>query len=265
MASTFVNGPCQIFVGIDPIFAATAGSVVIFQDRVMAPDPQAVNYDNLVAEGPTVDLGGELPTSPDFSGGSPLDNNPQRPVPASLFEILTQGLIKTGFLPVYLGTAERSPSIEIVRGWLPWFDDEMGSSLPADELYEGEEAWVTADVNRWNEGVYAFLSAVINRGALGGARGVNYPSDVGTSMVYEAFSYPLILQFPYAGKPQYRFQRMPAGYRFFNATLAGPDRLEPLGTQPSKRRLIWRCRELLDLDSGAMGLYDNFIQVGGIN
>lgn len=249
-------------MGIDPVIIPTQGLVIVPGDGAspFLPGTQSDLYETLVEFG-RPDLAMALQEAVNYQG-FPLDQqNPRRPTSGALVTFLT----KVGFIPIYLGTAERSPSIEIVRGWLPWFDDELGSSLPADELYEAEEAWVTADVNRWNEPVYAFIAAVINRGPLGGARGQNYPSDVGTSMVHESFTYPLILQFPYAGKTLYQLYGMPAGYRFFNATLAGPDRLEPLGTEPSKRRLIWRCREYLDLESQAMALYDNYAAVGGIN
>lgn len=256
MASTFVNGPCHLFVGIDPILVAALAYVPISIDTVMLPGNDVPDYGS-TGGSITTDLGGPINLRP----GATFDNNPRNPAPAALVSIL----LKVGFVPVYLGTAERSPAVEINRGWLPWYDDEQGNSLPADELYEGEEAWVTADISRWNEGVYAFLAQVINRGPLGGARGMNFTGDVGTSMQYEGCTYPLILQFPFAGKPLYALRGMPPGYRFFSATLAGPDRLEPLGTQPSKRRLVWRCREYLDLVSGAMAIYDNSALVPGIN
>jgi hypothetical protein len=255
MASTFVHGPTHLFVGIDPVLVSALAIVPTALNAVFLPGSDAPDYGS--TGGSILTAGGAI----NPAAGATLGNNPRHPPPAQLVTIL----LKVGYLPVYLGTAEKSPSIELVRGWLPWYDDELGASLPADELYEGEEAWVTADVSRWNEPVYAFLAQVINRGPLGGARGMNFAGDVGTSMAYEGYTYPLILQFPFAGKPLYAARGMPPGYRFFSATLAGPDRLEPLGTGPTKRRLLWRCREYLDLESGAMALYDHNAANPGIN
>lgn len=257
MASTFVHGPTHIFVGIDPILVSLIGfgaTTPTSLQTVMVPAYDAPDYGSIGSYGDPYG-----PLNP--AQGATLDNNPHNPPPPPLVQIL----LKIGYVPVYLGTAEKSPVLEINRGWLPWQDDEQGTSIPSDELYEGEEVWVTADISRWNEPVYAALAAVINRGPLGGARGMNFSGDIGTSMVYEGYTYPLILQFPFAGKPLYAARGMPPGYRMFNAILAGPDRLDPLGTGPSKRRLVWRCRDYLDLVSGASALYDHNAAVGGIN
>jgi hypothetical protein len=258
MASSFVTGPAHIFVGVDPQLFDLLGPAKfpVFPNTVMLPSDLVPNY-------PTLTAGVSMPPPTDIVNfpGTDFGNNPSHPPPSQLEDIV----FDIDWRIVYLGTAEQSPSIEIRRGWLPWFDDELGTTLPADELFEGEEAWITADITRWNEDLYAFLAQVIQTRPMGGARGMQFAQDLGTSVVYEQFAYPLILQFPFSGKMLYRSLFLPAGYRFFNAILAGPDRLEPLGTAPRKLRLIWRAREVLDLDSQAMAIYDNAAPVGVIN
>jgi len=259
MAIVYVTGPVHIYVGIEPVRALLLGTTTASLKTTFNP-PSDTNPSLGASLGLQWTDNGIVQGVPP---GPTLSNNPQRPAP----QALVSALLRLALLPVYLGTAEECPRVEIVRGWLPWYDDEQGTTLPADELYEAEESWVTADLTRYNETVYAAIAAVISRAALGGgSRGMNFPSDVGTSMVYEGFTYPLILQFPYVGKPIFAVRGLPAGYRYFNATLAGPDRLETMGSQARKTRLVWRCREYLDLDSGAMALYDHaMVGVGGIN
>lgn len=263
MAVTYVTGPVHIYVGIEPILALLVQQATQQAELKtgIVPGPQPPEGEMLRRViGPCSDTGD---TVTQIVRTGTLENNMQKPAPQPLIA----ALLRLGLIPVYLGTALVSPEIEIIRGWLPWYDDEQGTTLPADELYEGEESWVTADLNRFNEGVYAAIASVISRAAIGGGvRGLNFAGDVGTSMVYEGFTYPLLLQFPYSGKPIFAVNGLPPGYRYFNATLAGPDRLAPMGTQVRKTRLVWRCREYLDLDSGAMALYDHSMNgVNGIN
>lgn len=245
MASPYVHGPAHLFVGIEFSLFGLLGQATLQGSPGRTFEDFLGSLQNIASSGSVTDT----------PQGATLNNNPNRPAPATL----VSNVVLATRQPVYLGTAERATVAEIQPGWTPWYDDEMGTTIPADELYEAEEAFVTADISRWNEPVYAFLAQRVNRAPLGGGRGINFAGDVGTSMVYEGYCYPLWIQFPFAGKLGYALRGMPPGYRFFNAMLAGPERLDPLGTQPSKRRLIWRCREYLDLESGAMALYDHFM------
>lgn len=161
----------------------------------------------------------------------------------------------TDFVPLYLGTAEDTPTIDIDRAYVPWYDDEGGTSFPADDIYESEQGLVVADISRWNEPVYAYIACVYNQLDPAGGRGYDPPFSVGTSMAYEGATYPLWVQFPYAAKLLYA--DMPPCYRFYCASLLGPDRLEPLNHLPSKRRLIWRARRYLNVVNGFAALYDH--------
>ena len=184
-------------------------------------------------------------------GVGPPPPPPVQP-PASLISLLAL----QNRLPIYLGTAETTPAIDIKRNFRPWYDDEMGTSEEADDLYEGESATVTAIINRWNEPVYAFLACLVNQRALGGLRGFNLPREIGTSMTLEGFAYPLWVQFPYFAKAVNALAGMPPCYRFFNARLSN-DRLEPLNNESRKTLLVWQCRRFLDVVSGASALYDH--------
>jgi len=189
--------------------------------------------------------------------GNIIGGTPPPPPPVQPPAQLVAGLALQNRLPVYLGTAEITPTIDIERFFLPWYDDEMGTSDPADELYEGDSATVTALVNRWYEPVYAFLACLVNRAPLGGLRGFNLPQEIGSSLVMEGFTSPLWVQFPFFAKTVMGGDGfMPPCYRFFNAHLTN-DRLEPLNHEPRKTLLVWQCKRYLDVVSGASGLYDH--------
>lgn len=154
----------------------------------------------------------------------------------------------------YLGTAERYPKISIRPANEPVFND-IGGKVPFDMAHMGEEAFVSADISRWNEPVYAALAARPRPGS--GTRGVNVAGDIGTLYVTEGFAYSLAVLFPYAAKLVYAAAGMPAGYRFLSSYLVGPDELEPLGTTPRKIRLMWHCLRTYDPSTGSLFLYDH--------
>lgn len=167
------------------------------------------------------------------------------------------------FAPLYLGTAERTPRIEIRPAWDAVFNDIAGGKIPLDWLYEGEEAFVTADVTRWNEPVYTLLSARPRTSTAGAVQGQNVPGDIGTLLISENFAFPLWIQFPYVGKAAMAAGNLPPGYRFIAAWLEGPDDLDNLGTMARKTRLVFHCGRAYALSTNAAGggmtftLYDH--------
>ncbi len=141
-----------------------------------------------------------------------------------------------GASPQYLGTAEREPRIQIRRRYSPVFND-MGGDTPFDYQYMGEEAFVTVDLNRYDESVYAKIAAQPN-GDGSEERGSCKFGDLGTFMIQEARAFPLWLLFPYSQvKPD---QGTPPGYHFIETWLEGPDDL-PVGTKARKTRLIFHA------------------------
>lgn len=154
--------------------------------------------------------------------------------------------------PLYLGTAEKTPKITLRPAWREAFADQ-GGEVPHDVAFAGEEAFVSADISRWNETTYNVLASRPSHTA--GARGASLLGEIGTLMVTEGRTAPLWVVFPYALKPAYA--SMPGGYHFVASFLVGPDELEPLGTNPRKIRLIWRCLRKYIPGSGTYQLYDH--------
>ena len=153
--------------------------------------------------------------------------------------------------PVFLGHAERFPRIQIRPRWSDVYCDLSGQSVPYDQVYDGEDAVVTADLTRWNESVYAVMAdrAKTNSNFLAiTSRGANGFGEIGSLMVTEGLAYNLYVVFPFAAKAAYS-ATMPLGYRFQAAFLQGPDDFE-LGGTARKLRLSWRC--LRSVQSGAM-------------
>ncbi len=157
-----------------------------------------------------------------------------------------------GYSPLYLGTGERAPSIELLDEFEPVPNDIAGGKIPLDECYQGEHGFVTIDLNRFNEPVYELFTAII-RGASPGRQPFG---TMGSLMQLEGHNYPLWLVFPYQAKPVFRDAGMPAGYHFFSTHLLGPQKLEPLGTVARKIRLVWHCMRVFDPNTGDFYLYD---------
>jgi len=296
MAQGYVTGTAHIFVGIltnlgviipppEPLEQHVLRTGGLYPDQsslttVTPPTGGTTPGGNAYLTSPGLQGGNAFPGSPGLQGGNAFPGTPTPGSPPSgdllplqgggnivnqqggpVGKLFSQPTPTTVWarLPYYLGTARLSAVIEIERGWHPWHDDELGLSFAEDSLEEGEEAVVVVDINRWNEPVYLVLSKITAQ-AGGAGRGAWLAGDTGTSVMFEGFTYPLWLQFPYAAKPAMAAGRggpMPAGYHFWNAVLYGPDRLEPLNHTPSERRLIWRCRRYLDAVSGISVLYDH--------
>lgn len=150
---------------------------------------------------------------------------------------------------IYLGTAERTPEIQIRPSWSPVFNSIAGE-VPFDWLFEGEEAFLTADLTRWNEPVYAASASRPNAGA---TRGRNIPGDLGTLMISEGFAYQLWALFPYSIlKPAFSDQQQ--GFRFPAAFLEGPDSLSGLGTINRRNRLMFHAGRAYSINPSGLGM-----------
>lgn len=160
----------------------------------------------------------------------------------------------------FLGTCETKPNISIEPSFLPLKADIGGPLLPFDHLFTGEIAVVSGVVNKFNESVYAKITA---RPTLLGTRGAYTNKDIGQPMMMSgpgrAFS--LWIQFPYTvAKPTVYGSGtggwlQPKAYRFPGAILFGPDVVMP-GT-PSRRQLTFWCGRIYDNQSGAWLVYDH--------
>ncbi len=159
--------------------------------------------------------------------------------------------------PIFVGFCETHPRVEIVPRFKNLRSDATGDA-PADVAWMGEEAFIFCDVIRFNEPTYARLAS---RPVFYQRRGISSARDVGSLMVRNKLTYRLWLRFPAAAFatmggfsgilpipfatgsatiPAARIP-MPAGYRFPNAYLLGPDKLDPLGTLARKVQLVFHA------------------------
>lgn len=141
--------------------------------------------------------------------------------------------------PFYLGTAERTPKIQIRRAFSPVWNDLGGQLVPYDWCYEGQEGFVVADLTRWNQPVLAALQGAPRQTIAAATPGTDVVGDIGTLMVTEGAAIPLWIMFPYTAKAAFAAQ--PAGYHFLATWLLGPDDLDENNTKNAKVRLSWYC------------------------
>jgi hypothetical protein len=139
-----------------------------------------------------------------------------------------------GGTPVFVGTCERAPNLQVRPAFVP-HKNSIAGDLANDQCFQGEEGWVTADLNRWDDSALALLQARANVGA---PRGTYPAGTLGRMMLLEGAAYRLYVQFPFAAK--LAMIGMPAGYRWIAAYLAGPDDLTP-GTGANRFRLVWHA------------------------
>lgn len=150
--------------------------------------------------------------------------------------------------PLYLGTAEKKPDINIITEYEPVMNDLAGQRLPYDRAYSGKEAIISVVLTRMNYHVMAALMTRPNPAAgFGGAAGlepdgVNFLNDMGALMGTEGLTYPFWIWFPKAAIAAYA--GMFAGYRFFSCITLGPDRIEP-GTEGKKVHLLIQAQRSL--------------------
>lgn len=160
---------------------------------------------------------------------------------------------------LYLGTAMTAPRIAKRRVYFPIYNDLSGPILPYDKGYAGQEAWIFADLTKWDESVYRTLASAPRPGGFAGA---DTAGQRGTLMMTEAAGYGLILRYPhYDQHPVFRANGMPAGERYYCAFLEGPDEHEP-GNKANARHVAWYSQSVYDPRTGAQVLFD--YEVAGI-
>lgn len=145
--------------------------------------------------------------------------------------------------PLYLGTAERTVHYELRHEYEPIMNDIGGIKIPIDVSDQGVHGFVSADMTRFDMTVYNKLAATPR--PLVGTPGIYAGGDLGTQLITEGVAYPLWVQFPYGGGFKPAYAPLEPGRRYPLTYLLGPETLEPLGTQPHKRRLVWHALRLL--------------------
>jgi hypothetical protein len=189
-----------------------------------------------------------------------------------------------GYVPVFLGFSREGVTIQVRKGRQPINTSATGDQ-PENLMVTAETAMVAGRIVLYDEGVYSALT----QGPYNALpRGWQSVFDVGTLMnsYGSGAMHTLYLYFPYALKnafggtiprnlplpflpsplPAVAFSQgqMPQGYRFRNATLVVPERLET-GTKARDMDLVWlaiRDEPITDaygfvLPNAAMGLYDH--------
>src|SRR5215469_12261507 len=81
--------------------------------------------------------------------------------------------------PLYLGTCEESPDIDLMAVEKEVVNSIGGVGIPFDKAYQGEMGLITAVLNRYNESTYQAMAAR-PRTFQGGIPGTNTAGDVGS-------------------------------------------------------------------------------------
>jgi hypothetical protein len=172
-----------------------------------------------------------------------------------------------GGSPVFLGTSMTAPRRVIRRCFAPVHNDLKGSQLPFDDLFAGEEAYIFADLTRWNELVYRSLSKMpVPVGSVapllpntGGLAGSLSTSDLGTAMMTEGAAYQLYMRWPfYDTHPMMAANGMLAGERYLQVYFKGEDKADQ-GNKMNVRTLVWYAISKYNpaTVNNAWVLYDN--------
>ena len=162
--------------------------------------------------------------------------------------------------PYFLGTCERTPEIDLNPEWEVVMNSVGGTRIPIDDTYQGEWAIISTLFTRWNEPTYARLANYIaTSSGTGQTRGRTNANtgDLGTLLMTQARAIQLWVKFPYANLEPFASNGMPAGYRFFATKLVAPTKLSPIGTEASKRALVWHARRLFYPSLGDFISYDH--------
>lgn len=156
--------------------------------------------------------------------------------------------------PVFFGTCEDSPQVQISHQWEPLFNALGGCRLPSDQSYQGENATIRLDLTRWQEVVRQAVSAAPYPGGIAGFHPFGH---LGALMKTEGAYFPLWLQFPYAvTQPAMQAAGMVLGYRFLACRMETDD-LGPLSPRPRKVSIVVSAEPLFDSRTLAWKLYDH--------
>lgn len=164
--------------------------------------------------------------------------------------------------PIYLGTCEESPDLELVAVEKDVFNTLGGVGIPFDKAYQGEIGLITAQLNRFNAPVYQTIANRPRTFQATTLPGTNTAGDVGSLMLQEGLAYACWLLFTFgangpAPKPAMIAGGMVPGYRFFATYLLGPNRLRNLGTVPKKLILTLGALRVFNPALQTFSLYDN--------
>ena len=150
----------------------------------------------------------------------------------------------------YLGTAESAPDVTIKTEWDQVMNDLSGSRLSWDDLWEGEEGYVSATLTRWN---WPVLAQMMTRPVMaGGVAGAFTNKDIGSAWLTEGLYFTFYIQFPYQQLKNAIYGDMPPGVKFLACKLLGPESLSP-GTKAKKVNITIHAKRLFAQSLGQSG------------
>jgi hypothetical protein len=151
----------------------------------------------------------------------------------------------------FLGFCEGITTISVDSGWEDVMTDYGGTKIPADVQFMGEQAFITADLVRYNENILNKLRAR----AFDNLTGTVAENLMGSLMVGQGQSQKLSLVCPYSAITHFSGSQN-SGYTFGAAWLADAITLET-GTRYARVRCIWRCVPVWDWVANSATLYTN--------
>jgi hypothetical protein len=159
--------------------------------------------------------------------------------------------------PIYLGTSEFSPYLEVDKQYVPLYNDLGGPLIPFDKAYAGKQAFVAADLTRLNwEGISRIMDdPIFSAGDLDEALN-DGSSDTGTLILTEGYAFGLYLVWPYQAVQAY--SRMYKGFHFKGAS-APKITINRMGTQPVRVHVSWHCIRVFDGKTKKFSLGDSNI------
>lgn len=163
--------------------------------------------------------------------------------------------------PELLGTGETATEPDIRAQWDGVMNDITGTKLPYDVAYEGEEAFFSVQLTRWDDLVRKKLAArPFRQGSVAGVNAVrqagpgNTYGDRGSLMITEGLAVACWLPFLYAKKPVYSAANLIRGYRFPYCWTEGPETWRG-GTRAARVALTFHA--IAGFESNNLRLYDH--------
>ncbi len=151
---------------------------------------------------------------------------------------------------VVVGTGREAPHLDVRPAFDPVMNDLGGSRISFDTMYEGADATISIDLNRYNyDRVEQLLQHAQTSTALLGnliTLGNDPPGAVGALMLTEQLAHTLFVLFPFAVKPAFSggpSGAMRIGYRFPACTLE-TSTWDQLGTRAQQIRLVWHAHRV---------------------
>jgi hypothetical protein len=170
-----------------------------------------------------------------------------------------------GGTPVFFGTGQGAPEIDVEPEFEPVLNDLGGDRKGFDFSFQGESGVIKYELNRYNEPIYALAQNRPNPAAAAG-RGTSAWGAIGTLMIQEGAAYQAWVQFPYGPGGQAAkagMATLPGGYHFYAVWLAG-DRQRG-GTKPKVITAIFQAERVFNPATGGFICYDtNMAALAGL-